>query len=129
VSALVIAHSCALSQRLALVLRRAGLDVTEVSTQADALAIAASRSFDLVVLDFQLPEGGTRTCAALASFVPEDRFILLTRMSRSRRDQAFLMGFEGRVLLKPFCNENLRAAAILIGYRLSLVSRGAASAS
>jgi hypothetical protein len=40
---------------------------------ADALALAANGGFDVVVLDFQLPDGGPRTCAALASFVPEDR--------------------------------------------------------
>jgi DNA-binding response OmpR family regulator len=129
VSALVIAHASALSHRVALVLRRAGVDVTEVSTGADALAMAANRSFDVVVLDLQLPEGGTKTCDALASFVPKDRFILLTRRSRNRRDRAFLMRFAGRVLVKPFCNENLREAGIRIGYRLSLVSRVAASAS
>jgi DNA-binding response OmpR family regulator len=129
VSALVIAHSCALSHRVAIVLRRAGLDVTDVATRADALAMAAKRTFDLVVLDFQLPEGGTKTCAALARFVPKDRFLLLTGLSCSRRDQAFLIGFEGRVLVKPFCNESLRAAAILIGYRLSLVGVRGASAS
>jgi DNA-binding response OmpR family regulator len=125
VSALVIAPSSALSHRVALILRRGGLDVTEVATCADALVMAADRSFDLVVLDLQLPEGGTKTCAALAGFVPKDRFILLTRMSSNRRDQAFLMGFEGRVLVKPFDNENLRGAAIHIAYRLSLVNRGA----
>jgi DNA-binding response OmpR family regulator len=111
-NALVIDHSPAVSQRIALVLQRIGLDVKQVSTRAEALTIAANRAFDVVVLDLQLPEGGAQTCAALAGFVPIDRFIILTRLARSRRDRDFLMGFAGRVLVRPFCNENMREAVL-----------------
>jgi hypothetical protein len=48
-SALIINHGFAVSQRVALLLGPLGFNVTEASTQAEALTMAANRSFDVAV--------------------------------------------------------------------------------
>jgi DNA-binding NtrC family response regulator len=56
-----------------------GLDVTTTTSTIDALSMAESKSFDVIIMDLMMPEmAGLEALKALKDLKPESQIILLT---------------------------------------------------
>ncbi len=90
-------------------LRKLGWIVSETDCGEQALSLAASRHFDLVLLDISMPGlSGEETCCRLkAMSPPPDRIIAYTAHAYPE-DQARLLasGFDG-ILVKPVNRQRL----------------------
>lgn len=76
---LIIDDDTVFAQTLALAMSRRGYETVAAENASDALAMAAARSFDAVVLDLRLgAESGLHLIEPLRSRLPSARILLLT---------------------------------------------------
>ena len=92
-----------------------GMDVTEAADGMQAIALARSQSFDLVILDVMMPElDGFSTCRALRKESDVPVIMLSARGEEYDRIHGFELGVDDYVV-KPFSPKELmmRVGAIL----------------
>ncbi|HKX32313.1 MAG TPA: response regulator [Blastocatellia bacterium] len=85
-------------------------DVIPARTKADALRLLTSEKFDLLLLDFHLPDGtGLEVCRSIRSFDKQTPIIFVTSEEMSESWLASLEA-QGLVSKGPNFNDDLRAA-------------------
>lgn len=108
-SVLVVEDADDIRELIVGVLRRAGMDVREVSTGGDALARVREQQPDLVVLDLGLPDvDGTEVCRQLRAM--SDCYVLMLTGRAEEVDMliGLAVGADG-YMLKPFSPRELTA--------------------
>ena len=97
---------------LARILSRLGFEVDTASGRDEALALARSRRYGLVLADFEVCGPGERDfLEALVSGPEARKLIILTAMARDKVESA-LGGFAAfRIMEKPFSSEDIAREA------------------
>lgn len=92
-------------------LRALGYTVKGASRGDDAVALVRQEPFDLVIVDYKMPEmNGFEVFEAARAVRPDLAFVLLTgHGSPDVVEDATEMGFHA-ILLKPFTRDQLRAS-------------------
>lgn len=87
---------------MALMLRRAGFEVTEAECAQDALELARGCGFDLYLLDHTFPDAsGVTLCRALREFDPDTPIVFYSaRALEKEREEALNAGAQA-YLVKP----------------------------
>jgi DNA-binding response OmpR family regulator len=117
VRVLIIDDEIRIRVSLARVLSKRGFTMDQASTSSEARLLLAERSYDAVLLDWQLPDGaGIDLCALIRARSPAAHVIMLTaRDDRIDRLRAFDAGVDDYVLKDDIDLEEigarLRAAA------------------
>jgi DNA-binding response OmpR family regulator len=106
---LVVDDDVHIRRLMQLYLREAGYDVRDRGTGEEALALAASEAFDVVLVDVILPVyGGYRLAQKLKSAAPSPRIVVMSG-DETQRDAAVANGADA-FLAKPFTKDELLAA-------------------
>ena len=108
---LVVDDDLHIRRLIAIYLRDAGFEVTEVATGEEGLQVAQREPFDIVLIDLILPHyGGFRLCQKLKAAQSPPRVVITTgddsAQSRELAKESNADGF----LAKPFTRDELLAA-------------------
>jgi CheY-like chemotaxis protein len=94
------------------ILRRAGCEVSNVSTVRDAAAAVKSKRPDVILCDVKLPDGnGFQVCREMRTLCPGLPIILISAVYRDEfAKQAAVFGGACEYLVEPVSSEDLAAA-------------------
>ncbi len=111
-SILAVDDSASMRQMVSFTLKGSGYEVVEASDGVEALAIAKTRSFDLVVTDVNMPNMDgielIRELRKLPSFKFTPLLMLTTESGMDKKQQGKAAGATGWIV-KPFNPEQLLA--------------------
>ena len=111
-SILTVDDSTSMRQMLAFILKGAGYQVVQASSSDEALSQAASRTFDMVLTDQNMPggDGLDLVCAlrALPAYADTPIIMLTTESSEEMKNKGRAAGATGW-MVKPFDPEQLLA--------------------
>jgi len=109
---LAVDDSASMRQMVAFTLKSAGFDVTDASDGVEALKIAQSNSFDVVISDVNMPNmDGITLCKELRG-LPSFKFtpiLMLTTESSAEKKQAGRSAGATGWIVKPFNPDQLLA--------------------
>ena len=109
-SVLVVDDELALRKVIRVSLAAVGFVVEEAGTGEEALGIVQRRSFDLVLLDINMPGiGGIETCQRVRGLSPQSGIIMVTVRDNEEDKVRALEAGADAYLTKPFCFRELVA--------------------
>ncbi|MBY0552467.1 MAG: response regulator transcription factor [Candidatus Obscuribacterales bacterium] len=109
---LLVEDDTAVANELTKVLRTGAYAVDHCATGADALSYISEYAYDLIVLDWELPDcEGPTLCARFRRSCPGVRILMLTGRSATKDRVSGLDAGADDYLTKPFSGEELRARA------------------
>ena len=86
-------------------------EVVTATTAAEALAILQAGKFDVILLDYEMPDmKGDKLAAAIKALVPQQPIIIITAHSESLRLKGDFPLAVNLVISKPFEIQELREA-------------------
>ena len=109
---LAVDDSASMRQMVSFTLKNAGFDVTEASDGVDALEVAKSSSFDVVITDVNMPTMGGISLVKNLRTLPNFKFtpilMLTTESGTDKKSEGKAAGATGWIV-KPFNPEQLLA--------------------
>jgi two-component system response regulator HydG len=106
-SILIIDDDLHVRHSMMLILQRTGYQVNAVSRAAEALVYLKTGKYDLIILDFRMPENGLDALSKIQRLYPSMAMLILTAQTLPKKVHE-LNGFEDTVLLmKPVTPECL----------------------
>jgi two-component system chemotaxis response regulator CheY len=117
--ALIVDDSNFIREYLRLLLQRMGVVCEEAVNGSHALAVLADRSFDLMLLDVNMPVMGGMECVKTlreARIGPEMKVMMVTTEADHSFIASALNHGADEFLMKPFTPESLREKMLLMGF-------------
>jgi DNA-binding NtrC family response regulator len=107
---LIIDDEAAIRESLQILLEEEGYEIANAQDGEEGLALLDAQSFDLVLLDFQLPDrNGLEILADIRERDPEMAVIMITAYGTPENAVAAIKGGAANFIAKPWTNEKLQA--------------------